>query len=166
MTEPSSPNDHDLRAPEAVPPAPRFRLVDERGPAEGHRPPSGGPPWAGVSRRLLIAGDDWAAHWPEEIDGFVRVRAHIPLIASLARIRSDADAALALATVIESLFKAEAVQLPCGALGESEIGLVVPEETDFAQIAESIDESLAGQVRATDLQGPLRDRSKARVEAY
>lgn len=167
MTEPTTPQDPDPRPTAPAAPQARFRLVEERkdGAAGASRGGTrSGAPWSAVSRRLLVSKDDWESHWPETIEGHVRARAHVPLIASLARIRSEADAALALTMVIETLFREARVQLPCGAYDEGEIGLVLPEGSDLEAIAKAIDESLQGQVRATDLQGPLRDRSKARVE--
>lgn len=165
MTEPTTPQDPDPRPTAPAAPEARFRLVEERDEATPSRGGTGsGAPWTAVSRRLIVSKDDWEAHWPTTIEGHVRARAHVPLIASLARIRSEADAALALTMVIETLFREARVQLPCGAFDDGEIGLVLPEGTDLEAIANAIDESLQGQVRATDLQGPLRDRSKARVE--
>jgi hypothetical protein len=169
MTEPRTPQNDDLRPRAGVPPEARFRIVqeDEGGASRaGTRRSDASEPWSAVSRRLLVAQDDWLRHWPENIDGHVRVRASVPLIASLARIRSESDAALALTMVIETLFREARVQLPCGTLDETEIGLVLPADADLGRIAAVIDDALGGQVRATDLQGALRERSKARVEPY
>lgn len=152
--------------------APRFRLVSDpptesapaapiadpvEGPIEGDR-------WSALSSNLLVSEDSWRERWAEAPEGMVLARADIPLLAAIARIRSDADAALALTGVLETLSTDVWVGLPCAVLGETEFGLVIPEGIALESIAESIDEALHGQVRSTDLQGPLRERSRARVE--
>ena len=119
--------------------------------------------WAEVSKYLLINGEPWTSRWAKAPEGYVRVKASIPLVASLARIRSRSDAALALTMVIETLYVDFHVQLPCGALDDAEIAFLLPETCDPEIIAEAIDRSLETQVRATDLQGGMRDRTKSRV---
>ncbi len=147
--------------------APLFRLV--AGP-DGERDslpeaPPGAPEsrWLEVSKYLLINGEPWLARWSKAPEGYVKVKASIPLIASLTRIRSRSDAALALTMVIETLYVDFHVQLPCGAVDDSEIAFLLPERCDLERVTEAIDQALATQVRATDLQGGMRDRTKSRI---
>ena len=120
--------------------------------------------WKDVSRKLLLPADEWRRRWPNAPEGWLLARAHLPHISSHARIRSDLEAGRALGSVIEMLATGGGLELPCGDLGDAVFGLVVPDAIELEYIAEAIDEALHGQVRATDLQGPLRDRSRARVE--
>ena len=194
MTEPTSPHDSNQgpdRGPDRGPDfgpsfrptlgpepgstgdssaAPRFRLVSNPPTETAPTPPSEGladgadDRWSALSGNLLVTEDEWRERWAEAPEGMVLARADIPLLAAIARIRSDADAALALTGVLETLSTDVWVALPCAVLGETEFGLVIPEGIALESIAETIDEALHGQVRLTDLQGPLRERSRARVE--
>ncbi len=119
--------------------------------------------WGEVSKYLLIDGAPWMSRWSKAPEGYVRAKASIPLVASLARIRSRSDAALALTMVIETLYVDFHVQLPCGAIDDAEIAFLLPVSCDPEVVAEAIDRSLETQVRATDLQGGMRDRAKSRV---
>ena len=65
--------------------------------------------------------------------------------------------------VIETLYVDFHVQLPCGAVDDSEIAFLLPERCDLERVTEAIDQALATQVRATDLQGGMRDRTKSRI---
>jgi len=148
---------------------PRFRLVGEAGGDE--ESPSGTAAssesrWMDVSKYLLINGEPWLARWSKAPEGYTRVKASIPLIAALARIRSRADAALALTMVIETLYVDFHVQLPCGAIDDSEIGFLLPDSCDPEMVAAAIDRSLETQVRATDLQGGMRDRTRSRLCSF
>lgn len=189
MTEPTSPHDRNHgsdRVPDSGPDfgpsfrptlgsepgatgdstaAPRFRLVGD--PTTESAPPpaeDADDRWSALSSKLLVAEDVWRERWAEAPEGMVLARADIPLLAAIARIRSDADAALALTGVLETLSTDVWVGLPCAVLGATEFGMVIPEGIALESIAETIDEALHGQVRSTDLQGPLRERSRARVE--
>jgi len=194
MTEPTSPHDSNQgpdRGPDFgpsfrptlgpepgsagdSPAAPRFRLVGDPPTETAPAPPAedadegqadgADDRWSALSSNLLVTEDAWRERWAEAPEGMVLARADIPLLAAIARIRSDADAALALTGVLETLSTDVWVGLPCAVLGETEFGLVIPEGIALESIAESIDEALHGQVRSTDLQGPLRERSRARVE--
>ncbi len=145
--------------------APRFRLVSDHA-SEATPSEDTGPSerWSTLSSKLLVSEDAWRERWAEAPEGMVLARADIPLLAAIARIRSDADAALALTGVLETLSTDVWVGLPCAVLDDTEFGLVIPEGIALESIAETIDEALQGQVRSTDLQGPLRERSRARVE--
>ena len=116
-----------------------------------------------MSAALLVPESEFASrvqHMPTDCR---LACAEIPLIASLARIRSEADAAIALTGVIETLSRRFQVALPCGALADGSIGFVLPSKVKLEDVAKTIDDSLLGQVRATDLQGALKDRMEAQV---
>ncbi|QDV10086.1 hypothetical protein Poly30_56480 [Planctomycetes bacterium Poly30] len=139
-----------------------FRLVPEESvsgqtPAQDPRVPSM------MSAALLVPEAEFAARAVGMPSDARLACAEIPLIASLARIRSEADAAIALTGVIETLARRFQVQLPCGALHDGMIGFILPSKVNLADVARTIDESLLGQVRATDLQGALKVRMEAQV---
>ncbi len=116
-----------------------------------------------MSAALLVPEAEFAVK-AQAMSGDSRLAcADIPLIASLARIRSEADAAIALTGVIETLARRFQVALPCGALQDGMIGFIVPSKVDLSDIARTIDDALLGQVRATDLQGALKVRMEAQV---
>ena len=175
MTDSDFFDDDPLADPRTAPAAepklrtegPRFRLVDGE---EVEESPSGTPSaesrWMDVSKYLLINGEPWLARWTTAPEGYTRVRASIPLIASLARIRSRADAALALTMVIETLYVDFHVQLPCGAIDDSEIGFLLPDHCDPQMVAAAIDRSLESQVRSTDLQGGMRARNRSQLRTF
>jgi hypothetical protein len=168
MTESDSIDDQfDPAGPSTGTERPQFRLisadsVDDGSPDETVAKASKSR-WVEVSKYLLINGNPWMSRWSKAPEGYVRAKASIPLVASLARIRSRSDAALALTMVIETLYVDFHVQLPCGALDDAEIAFLLPESCDPEVVAEAIDRSLETQVRATDLQGGMRDRAKSRV---
>lgn len=163
-------NDPATTGPSTGTSQPQFRLVAEGTDGQESRTETAAGAaesrWVEVSKYLLINGEPWLARWSKAPEGYVKVKASIPLIASLARIRSRSDAALALTMVIEALYVDFHVQLPCGAMDDSEIGFLLPESCDPDQVAEAIDRSLETQVRATDLQGGMRDRSKSRICSF
>lgn len=141
--------------------AARFRLVDDVVTSEA-------PPREArdgfeelVSPRLLVSAEDWAAT-PPPLDT-TRREAEIPLIASLARIRSEADAALALTGVLELMTRRFRIALPCGHTGDGGLSFHAPEALDTGALGRAIDEALLGIVRATDLQGGMRERVRTRV---
>ncbi|MFT5733291.1 MAG: hypothetical protein ACJA2W_000131 [Planctomycetota bacterium] len=151
-------------APEdAVSSKTHFRLVTEESEG-GPAPASDGRIPSMMSAALLVPEAEFAAR-TQGIPGDCRLAcAEIPLIASLARIRSEADAAIALTGVIETLARRFQIQLPCGALEDGMIGFIVPSKVDLKAVASTIDEALLGQVRATDLQGALKVRVEAAVK--
>jgi hypothetical protein len=117
-----------------------------------------------VPSRLLVARSEWQdgagrCSWDQMV-----VRATIPLLGSLARIRSEADAALALTGVLEGLVRRFHVTPPCTLFDETTVAFVAPVSLDLEATARMIDDALVGQVRATDLQGALRQRMEATVE--
>lgn len=153
----------DGPASEAAPNKPRFRLVEDgaealsialKAPDAGLR--------ALISPRLLAPEDRW-----RDAQSFDPARVHgkavLPIISSLCRIRSDADAALALTGVLETLAQRFGVELPCGDTEGCGFLFAAPADTDLDEVAEAIDALLMGTVRASDLQGGLRDRARARV---
>ena len=157
--------------------SPRFRLVAcER--EELHAPEAPGPggdsdPGAGIldmiSSRLLVDEGTFAERMSPLRGARDFVRAEVPLITSLARVRTDADAALALTGVLELLGRRFHIGLPCGEWSPSGGGSCegfrfhAPKGIPVEEVAKAIDEALMGTVRATDLQGALRDRARARV---
>lgn len=152
----------------------QFRLVDDVVTADPAPATSGslaeelGGLHALVSPRYLVPASEWRgkddAAATASVGAIVHCRAEVPLIASLARIRSEADAALALTGVIELLARRFHISLPCASAGEDSFAFMMPESVDFNQVADAIDDSLLGIVRATDLQGALRERCRARIE--
>lgn len=139
---------------------PRFRLVTSGGTAAPAAPESGLRTL--ISPRLLAPVDEWReaqSSDPTRLHG----KAVLPIISSLSRIRSEADAALALTRVLEALAQRFGVELPCGDTEGSGFLFAAPAETDLEAVAEAIDGLLMGEVRASDLQGGLRDRARARV---
>ncbi len=116
-----------------------------------------------MSAALLVPEAEFAVHAQGAPQDCRLACAEVPLIASLARIRSEADAAIALTGIIETLARRFQVALPCGALQDGMIGFVVPSKVNLEEVAHTIDEALSGQVRATDLQGELKARMEARV---
>lgn len=142
----------------------QFRLVSD---AVGQGAADEAPPVDGVlgmiSPRFLVDLATWQERAAEADPARIRVRAEVPLVASLARIRSEADAALALTGVIELLARRFHVGLPCGDLDGEGFCFHAPAEVNLQSLAEAIDGVLLGTVRATDLQGALRDRARARV---
>ncbi len=153
----------DDPAGEHAPRQPRFRLVERGVDAPSTAPEA---PEAGVrtliSPRLLVPEDEWRETQcldPDRLQG----EAILPLISSLCRVRSDADAALALTGVLETLAQRFGIELPCGDIEGCGFLFAAPAETDLGAVAETIDTLLMGTVRASDLQGVLRDRAKARV---
>lgn len=139
-----------------------FRLVPEESTSRLNAAPDLRVP-SMMSAALLVPEAEFAA-LHQSIPSDRRLAcAEIPLIASLARIRSDADAAIALTGVIETLARRFQVQLPCGALQDGMIGFAVPTKVSLEDVANTIDEALLGQVRATDLQGALKVRMEAQV---
>lgn len=171
MTESDPLDDHPAPSgPSTGTERPQFRLVsqpvvDADSPDE-IRETAGESRWMEVSKYLLIDGTPWSARWAKAPEGYARVKASIPLIAALARIRSRADAALALTMVIETLYVDFHVQLPCGAIDDAEIAFLMPESCDPELVAEAIDRSLETQVRATDLQGGMRKRTRSRICSF
>lgn len=145
--------------------SPRFRLV-ERVPAQAAESPKA-PLQHGflVPRKLLVPLDEWEERRPHgtPVDR-VHAVAEVPLIAALARIRSDADAALALAGVLELLARRFHITLAVGSDGGGTFHFEAPESCDLSMIAGTIDDSLLGIVRSTDLQGALREQMMSRVE--
>lgn len=116
-----------------------------------------------MSAALLVPEAEFAVN-AARVPGDSRLAcADIPLIASLARIRSEADAAIALTGVIETLARRFQIALPCGALQDGMVGFMVPSKFELAEIAQTIDDALLGQVRATDLQGALKVRMESQV---
>lgn len=148
---------------EGTAPQRQFRIVDrevETPPEEQDAPEQG--IRALISTRLLVSEDEWneqQAFDPSKL----HAKAVVPIVSSLCRIRSDADAALALTGVLEVLARRFNVELPCGDTEGSGFLFCAPAETDLEAVAEAIDEMLMGTVRASDLQGALRDRARARV---
>ena len=163
MTEPTSPQDRKPSTSGVAPSSPRFRLVGDTadGAAVDNAPTAR---WQDVPPRLMVPAAEWHERWPEAPQGMALARANVPLLGSIARIRGDRAASEALAGVLEMLNAGGGIELPCGGLDSGEIGLVVPKAIEMEYISESIDEALRAQVRATDLQGPLRERSGARVD--
>ena len=144
---------------------PSFRLVEREVDAPPTAPEASE---AGVraliSPRLLEPEDEWRETQrldPTRLQG----EAILPIISSLCRIRSDADAALALTRVLETLAQRFGIELPCGDIAGCGFLFRAPAETDLDAVAETIDSLLMGTVRASDLQGVLRDRARARVAA-
>lgn len=171
MTESEPLDDHrDLSGHSTGTERPQFRLVSEPDGEAGSPDETPSTPsesrWMEVSKYLLIDGTRWSARWTKAPEGYTRVKASIPLVASLARIRSRADAALALTMVIETLYVDFHVQLPCGAIDDAEIAFLMPESCDPERVAEAIDRSLETQVRATDLQGGMRKRTRSRICSF
>ena len=150
---------------ESPPNRPRFRLVESGASAPTATPAA---PEAGVraliSSCLLAPEDEW-----RDAQSFDPTRLHgkavLPIITSLSRIRSEADAALALTRVLETLAQRFGVELPCGDTEGSGFLFAAPAGTDLEAVAEVIDGLLMGEVRASDLQGGLRDQARARVTA-
>ncbi|MEE2939329.1 MAG: hypothetical protein VX460_02980 [Planctomycetota bacterium] len=153
----------DGPAGEAPPRQPRFRLVEHgadatsialKAPGDGVR--------ALISPRLLAPEERWREAQSSDPTR-LRGKAVLPIISSLCRIRSDADAALALTGVLETLAQRFGVELPCGDAEGCGFLFAAPAGTDLNEVAEAIDALLMGTVRASDLQGALRDRARARV---
>ena len=144
-------HDHDRvrphRRPASSPPGPsagtgrpQFRLVAADPTADSVRGGSpdetaGRGPESNAAAEPLGGGLEVPPHRRRPLDvqvgprlpeGYVRAKASIPLVASLARIRSRSDAALALTMVIETLYVDFHVQLPCGALDDAEIAFLLP----------------------------------------
>lgn len=119
-----------------------------------------------VPRKLLVPLDEWHERRPQgtPVDR-VHAVADVPLIAALARIRSEADAALALAGVLELLGRRFHITLAVGSDGDGTFHFEAPESCDLSMVAVTIDDSLLGVVRATDLQGALREQMMSRVRA-
>lgn len=144
----------------------QFRLVQDSARSEGDGAGTAASV-AGVlgmiSARFLVDLGTWRERARDLDPARMLVRAEVPLVASLARIRSEADAALALTGVIELLARRFHVGLPCGDLDGEGFCFHAPAEANLEALAEAIDGVLMGTVRATDLQGALRDRAKARV---
>lgn len=115
-----------------------------------------------VPSRLLVDGDLWCLG-DFVGEGSVQGVIELPLVASIARVRSDADAAISLAGVIEGLARRFQFSVPFGLVDESTLRFVAPEHVDLDAVAKAVDEELLGQVRATDLDGGLRDRMSARL---
>ncbi len=179
MAEPAPTHDSNAEGPEetgpfevARRPVKSFRMVR---PSPGEGPQSNDAGEEGfvplselldmVPARLLVAAEAWRELGSQASGERVAARAEIPLIASLCRIRSEADAAIALTGVIETLARRFQITLPFGMEDATTLLFAAPEDCDFAEVATSIDDALLGQVRATDLQGALRDRVEARVAA-
>ncbi len=139
-----------------------FRLVPDESSTPSSSPASSQIP-SMMSAALLVPEAEFAVHARGAASDCRLACAEVPLIASLARIRSEADAAIALTGIIETLARRFQVALPCGALQDGMIGFVVPSKVDLQEVARTIDEALSGQVRATDLQGELKSRMDARV---
>ncbi len=122
-----------------------------------------------ISPRLLVDAETFEERMASLRGARDFVRAEVPLIASLARIRTDADAALSLTGVLELLGRRFHIGLPCGEWSPSETGACegfrfhAPKGIELEEVAKAIDEVLMATVRATDLQGALRDRARARV---
>lgn len=116
-----------------------------------------------ISARFLVDHGTWEEQTAHVDAERIIVRAEIPLVNSLARIRSDADAALALTGVLELLARRFHVGLPCGDAGAEGLLFHAPAEINTQAVAEAIDGMLMGTVRSTDLQGALKDRARARV---
>lgn len=157
--------------------APRFRLVDHR--SDLPAPPDSAAPAGGlgvgsgirdmISPRLLVDGETFDERMTPLRGARDFVMAEVPLITALARIRTDADAALALTGVLELLGRRFHIGLPCGEWSPSGDGSCegfrfhAAKGIQLEDVASAIDEVLMGTVRATDLQGALRDRARARV---
>ena len=140
----------------------RFRLVDDVLTSVTPRGRSAEGFGELVSPRLLVNIDAWDAGPPTQES--VPFEAEIPLIASLARIRSEADAALALTGVLELMSRRFQIALPCGHTSDGGLTFHGPETLDGEHLGQAIDESLLGIVRATDLQGGMRERVQTRIE--
>ena len=143
-------------------PARGFRLVDDVLTVDAPRRRSAGGFEDLVSPRLLVSAEAWEAN-PPPVDTSP-FRAEIPLIASLARIRSEADAALALTGVLELMARRFQIALPCGHTADGELAFHGPEKLDGERLGQAIDDSLLGIVRATDLQGGMREQVQTRIE--
>lgn len=65
--------------------------------------------------------------------------------------------------MLETLAQRFGVELPCGDTEGCGFLFAAPAGTDLGEVAEAIDALLMGTVRASDLQGGLRDRARARV---
>jgi len=146
----------------------RFRLVDLAGePAPGDGDDERGEVASLISPRLLVSYDAWRVGLGLDPGAEERrvVRVQAPLVASLARVRSAADAALALTGVLEYASRHLRVALPCGSLDEDVVCFEAPAEMPLDAIREAFDEHLLAVVRGDDLEGGLRDRMAARVEA-
>ena len=139
-----------------------FRLVPD-GSADSASAASASSIPSMMSAALLVPEAEFAVHARGAAADCQLACAEVPLIASLARIRSEADAAIALTGVIETLVRRFQIALPCGALQDGMIGFIVPSKVSLAEMAKTIDDALSGQVRATDLQGELKSRMEARV---
>ena len=159
MSHPNENLDHAVNTSSS-----HFRLVPDGHPEDANPAQIAEPSVPSmISAALLVSEAEFAARAADMPRDCRLACASVPLIASLARIRSDADAAIALTGVIETLARQFHIQLPCGAMDDGAIGMIVPSKVDLAQVAQKIDDSLAGQVRATDLQGALKDQMEARI---
>lgn len=122
-----------------------------------------------ISPRLLVDGQTFEDRMTPLRGARDFVKAEVPLINALARIRTDADAALALTGILELLGRRFHIGLPCGEWSPSGDGSCegfrfhAPKGVPLEDVASAIDEILMGTVRATDLQGALKDRTRARV---
>lgn len=149
-------------------PARRFRLVDlAGGPAPVAEGDERGEVASLISPRLLVSLDAWRVGLGLDPNAEERrvVRVQAPLVASLARVRSAADAALALTGVLEYASRHLRVALPCGSIREDTVCFEAPADVPLDAIREAFDEHLLAVVRGDDLEGGLRDRMTARVEA-
>lgn len=148
-------------------PARRFRLVDLGAePAADVGADDRGQVASLISPRLLVALDAWRVGLGLDPGADERrvVRVQAPLVASLARVRSAADAALALTGVLEYASRHLQIVLPCGAVDEDAVCFEAPASVPLDVIREVFDEHLLAVVRGDDLEGGLRDRVTARVE--
>lgn len=145
-------------------PGPRFRIVEDEPEvqAESGEVESDGIA-STISKRLLVDPPAWQERGRIASDGALTLRVEVPLVASLARIRSEADAALALTGVLELVARRFQVRLPCAWTGDASFCCDAPAGTAGDDLAQAVNEELLALVRATDLQGALRDQYLARV---
>ncbi|MEO0663357.1 MAG: hypothetical protein AAFZ87_17620 [Planctomycetota bacterium] len=147
------------------PKSPRFRVVDAaaEGTTEEAAPATVDGVTALISERLLVEPESWRERRGTPAAGHTTLRVDVPLISSLARIRSEADAALALTGVLELVARRFHVALPCAWSEGSAFWCDAPAQTDPDALAAVVNDDLLALVRATDLQGALRENYLARV---